>query len=94
MSTYIITRITDRAGRPCARNPQVMQLGRRCEFIRQPAAGQSLIADYADVEGLLRIPHVTAVHPLEPDGVIVETADSMYYFEPAGQTSMLLRLAE
>ncbi len=96
MNTYIITRITDKAGQPCATLPQTKQLMRRVCFIRPPAAGQSLMAYYvSDVPGeLLRIPHVAAVRPLVPDGAVVETADSVYVFEPADQLSVLLRLAE
>ena len=96
MNTYIITRITDKAGQPCTTSPQTKQLGRRVCFCWPPEAGRSLMANYVgDVPGeLLRIPHVAAVRPLVPDGAVVETADSVYVFEPAGQLSVMLRLAE
>ena len=85
MTIYTITRIMDRAGAPCSRNPQAMQLGRRCVFCRQPAAGSSVMADYTDgVPGeLLRIPHVERVQ-LTPYGYQVTTQDSIYDFEAAG----------
>ena len=88
MTIYTITRVTDRSGAPCTRNPQAMQLGRRCVFIRQPAAGRSVMADYSDgVPGeLLRIPHVEQAQ-LTPYGYQITTRDSVYYFEAAGHIS-------